>query len=88
MKKLVVYFIILHTAMLLITGFGMWLILSHFFPEILIALTSSSLSSSHLGSYYLQFRRTPREAGKVVNVYMLIRTFKMAFSRSFYLLAA
>ena len=79
MKKLVVYFIILHTAMLLITGFGMWLILSHFFPEILIdSYVIIPVFFYILGIIFiLQFRRTPREAGKVVNVYMLIRTFKI-----------
>lgn len=79
MKKLVVYFVILHTAMLLITGFGIWFILKHFFPQILI------------GSYYivplffyilglifiLQFRQTPREAAKMVNMHLMTRSVKI-----------
>lgn len=79
MKKLVVYFVILHTAMLLITGFGIWFILKQFFPQILI------------GSYYivplffyilglifiLQFRQTPREAAKMVNMHLMTRSIKI-----------
>jgi len=36
MQKLTRYFFIFHTAMLLITGTGMWLMLKLFFPYLLV----------------------------------------------------
>lgn len=57
----------------------MWFILKQFFPEMLIdSNVIIPVFFYILGIIFiLQFRRTPREAGKVVNVYMLIRTFKI-----------
>ena len=77
MKKLVGYFIILHTIMLLLAGAGMWIILRLFFPEMLVnSFIVIPLFFYVLGLIFiLQFKRTPRQAVKVINVFMLIRTF-------------
>lgn len=79
MKKLVGYFIILHTIMLLLAGVGMWIILKLFFPEMLVnSFIVIPLFFYVLGLIFiLQFKRTPRQAVKVINVFMLIRTFKI-----------
>lgn len=79
MKKLVAYFIIFHTIMLLVTGVGMWIILKLFFPELLLnSFFVIPLFFYVMGLIFiLQFRRTPRQSVKVVNMFMLIRTFKI-----------
>lgn len=79
MKKLVIYFIILHTVMLLLAGVGMWIILKLFFPEMLLdSYFIIPVFFYVLGLIFiLQFKRTPRQAGKVINVFMLLRTFKI-----------
>lgn len=79
MKKLVGYFIILHTIMLLLAGVGMWIILKLFFPEMLVnSFIVIPLFFYVLGLIFiLQFKRTPRQAVKVINVFMIIRTFKI-----------
>lgn len=84
MKKLVAYFLILHTVMLFITGIGMWIILKLFFPELLInTYPIIPLFFYVLGvAFILQFRRTPRKAEKVLNVFMFTRTLKIFTSFS------
>ena len=79
MKKLVVYFVILHTAMLLITGFGIWFILKQFFPQILLeSYYIVPLFFYILGLIFiLQFKRTPREASKMVNMHLMTRSIKI-----------
>lgn len=79
MKKLVNFFIILHTAMLLITGFGVWIILKLFFPEMLInTYIIIPLFFYVLGLVSIfQFRLRPREESKVINTYMFLRALKI-----------
>ena len=68
--------------MLLITGFGIWIILKQFFPEMLTdSYIIIPIFFYILGVIFiLQFRLTPRESSKVLNVYMLIRTIKIVTS--------
>jgi len=83
MKKLTTYFIIVHTVMLLIAGFGIWFILKEFFPEI---LTDSyfviPVFFYLLGLIFIYvFNHTSLEnPQKVVNVYMLLRMIKIFIS--------
>ncbi len=83
MKKLTRYFLMLHTAMILITGFGMWIILKQFFPEMLVKgyiLVPLFFYVMGLIFIYL-FNRTPldKPAG-AVNTYMLMRMIKIFVS--------
>lgn len=83
MKKLTKYFIIVHTVMQLITGFGLWFLLKEFFPEILIkSYFIVPLFFYLLGLIFIYlFNRTSLEnPQKVVNVYMLLRMIKIFVS--------
>jgi hypothetical protein len=80
MKKLTKYFLIAHTALLLITGFGMWFILKRFFPEILIdTYFIVPLFFYILGLIFIyRFRRASINKPKeMVNVYMIMRMIKI-----------
>ncbi|MDR2817077.1 MAG: hypothetical protein LBB62_10320 [Proteiniphilum sp.] len=80
MKKLTKYFFIVHTAMLLITGFGIWFILYKFFPDIMVdRYYIIPLFFYLLGIIFIyRFRRTPvNEPKKMVNLYMLMRMIKI-----------
>ncbi|MEA4918499.1 hypothetical protein [Proteiniphilum sp.] len=83
MKKLTIYFIIMHTAMLLIMGFGVWFILNKFFPSIMIEhYYIIPLFFYLIGIIYiLRLRRTPiDQPKKMVNLYMLMRMIKIFLS--------
>jgi len=83
MKKLTKYFIIVHTVMQLITGFGLWVLLKEFFPEILIkSYFIIPLFFYLLGLIFIYlFNRTSLDKPqKVVNVYMLLRMIKIFVS--------
>lgn len=83
MKKLTIYFLIVHTAMLLITGFGIWFILDKFFPDIMVDhYYIIPLFFYLLGIIFIyRFRRTPvNEPKKMVNLYMLMRMIKIFMS--------
>lgn len=83
MKKLTIYFLIIHTAMLLITGFGIWFLLNKFFPSIMIEhYYIIPLFFYLLGIIFIfRFRRTPvNEPKKMVNLYMLMRMIKIFMS--------
>lgn len=83
MKKLTKYFIIVHTVMLLITGFGIWFILKEFFPEIVIDnYFVIPLFFYVLGLVFIYiFNHTSLEnPKKLVNVYMLLRMIKIFIS--------
>jgi len=83
MKKLTRYFLMLHTAMILITGFGMWIILKQFFPEMLVKgyiLVPLFFYVMGLIFIYL-FNRTPLDKPTgAVNTYMLMRVIKIFVS--------
>lgn len=83
MKKLTIYFLIVHTAMLLVTGFGIWFILTKFFPELMVDYYFIiPLFFYLMGIIFIsQFRRTPiDEPKKMVNLYMLMRVIKVFLS--------
>lgn len=83
MKKLTKYFLLVHTAMLLITGFGMWLILKFVFPEILVdGYIIIPLFFYVMGLVFIYlFNRTPLDKPSgVVNTYMLMRMIKVFVS--------
>ncbi|WP_298650881.1 hypothetical protein [uncultured Proteiniphilum sp.] len=83
MKKLAIYFLIVHTTLLLITGFGIWFILDNFFPEIMVDYYYIiPLFFYLMGIIFIyRFRRTPvGEPKKVVNLYMLMRMIKIFMS--------
>lgn len=83
MKKLTIYFLIVHTVMQIITGFGVWFLLKELFPEILVEYYFIiPLFFYLLGFIFIfQFRRTPvDEPKKMVNLYMLMRMIKIFMS--------
>jgi len=83
MKKLTTYFLIVHTVMLLITGFGIWLLLDRFLPEMMVDYYFIiPLFFYLLGIIFIcRFKRTPiNEPKKVVNLYMLMRMIKIFMS--------
>lgn len=83
MKKLTIYFLIVHTAMLLIMGFGIWFIINKFFPSIMIEhYYIIPLFFYLMGIIYIsRLRRTPIDKPKkMVNLYMLIRMIKIFLS--------
>lgn len=83
MKKLTTYFIIVHTVMLLIAGFGIWFILKEFFSELLInSYFVIPIFFYVLGLIFIYiFNHTSLEnPQKVVNVYMLLRMIKIFIS--------
>jgi len=61
MKKLTRYFLILHTSMVLITGFGIWIILKQFFPEVQVkGYIFIPLFFNIMGLIFIyRFNRTP-----------------------------
>ncbi|MDD3789021.1 MAG: hypothetical protein PHO94_10075 [Petrimonas sp.] len=80
MKKYIKYFLILHTAMLFIAGFGVWFILKRFFPEILIDYYFVVPVFFYvMGLIFIFFlSRIPVDKPKrIVNIYMLIRVAKV-----------
>lgn len=83
MKKLTIYFLIVHTIMSLITGFGIWFILLKFFPETMVDYYYIvPLFFFLMGIIFIfRFKRTPvNEPKKMVNFYMLMRMIKIFMS--------
>lgn len=83
MQKLTKYFLIFHTAMLLITGFGIWIIIKLFFPEMMVkGYFIIPLFFYLLGIIFiLRFSKTPLDKpANIVNVYMLMRMIKIFVS--------
>lgn len=83
MKKLSRYFLLLHTAMLLIAGLGIWFFFHKYFPDILFELYFLIPSFFYLIGivFVLLFRRTSFHNPKgMVNLYMLMRAIKMFLS--------
>lgn len=74
---------ILHTTMILITGFGIWLILKHFFPEVQVkGYIFIPLFFYVMGLIFIYlFNRTPLDKpAAAVNTYMLMRVIKIFVS--------
>ena len=89
MKKLTIYFLIVQTAMLLITGFGIWILLNKFYPELLIDYYFVIPLFFYLMGiiFIFRFRHTPvDEPKKMVNLYMLMRMIKVFLSLAIVLL--
>ncbi|ULB33572.1 MULTISPECIES: hypothetical protein [Proteiniphilum] len=83
MQKLTKYFLIFHTAMLLITGFGIWIIIKLFFPVMMVrGYFIIPLFFYLLGIIFiLRFSKTPLDKpANIVNVYMLMRMIKIFVS--------
>ena len=83
MQKLTRYFFIFHTAMLLITGTGMWLMLKLFFPYLLVrSYIVIPFFFYLMGLIFIwKFRHTSHnKPAEVVNLYMLMRMIKIFVS--------
>lgn len=83
MKKLTTSLFIMHTALFIITGFGVWYMLNKFFPEILIdQYFVIPLFFYLIGLIFIfRFRRAPiNEPQKINNLYMLMRMAKIFLS--------
>ncbi len=88
MKKHLIYFVILHTSMILITGIGLWWIINRFFPELLIdEYYIIPLFFFIIGLLFIgQFpKAVTKKPGKLVNLYMLMRMIKIFASFVFVL---
>lgn len=86
---MLIYFVIFHTAMILIVGGGMWGILKFFFPATLIdGYVAIPIFFFLLGLVFIsQFRKAPLDKPtKLVNVYMLMRVIKIFASFVFVLI--
>lgn len=80
---------IVQTAMLLITGFGIWILLNKFYPELLIDYYFVIPLFFYLMGiiFIFRFRHTPvDEPKKMVNLYMLMRMIKVFLSLAIVLL--
>lgn len=80
MKKYIRYFLLLHTIMFIVSGFGVWFILKKFFPEILIdGYFVIPVFFFVIGLIFIYFlSRIPiDQPKKIVNIYMLIRMVKI-----------
>ena len=69
--------------MLLITGFGMWIILKKFFPEVLVdgyILVPLFFYVMGLISIYIFKHSSPDKPAGAVNTYMLMRMIKIFVS--------
>lgn len=89
MKKLGVYFLIVHTAVFLISGFGIHFILKEFFPDTLVSnFYIIPLYFFLLGvAFIFKLKQTPLEdPRKLVNLYMLMRMAKIFVSAAFMLI--
>ncbi len=88
MKRLMIYFVILHTSMILIAGGGIGWIINHFFPNLMIdeywviPLFFFILGLIFIGQFPKAIDKKP---GKLVNLYMLMRMIKIFASFLFIL---
>ncbi|HHU27378.1 MAG TPA: hypothetical protein GXZ56_12285 [Bacteroidales bacterium] len=88
MKRLMIYFVILHTFMILFTGVGMWWVINRFFPNLTIdTYWVIPLFFFVLGLIFIgQFpKAVVKESRKLVNLYMLMRMVKIFASLLFVL---
>lgn len=80
MRKLVRHFIIVHTVMLFVVGFGVWFVLERFFPDMLIDSYFVIPAFFYVAGLVLivVLRRMPKnQPRQMVNLYMLLRVIKM-----------
>lgn len=80
MRKLVRHFIIVHTVMLFVVGFGVWFVLERFFPDMLIDAYFVIPAFFYVAGLVLivVLRRMPKnQPRQMVNLYMLLRVIKM-----------
>ena len=80
MNKLMKYFLIFHTIVILAAGVGMWIVVKLFFPEMMVnGYFVIPLFFSLMGVIFiLRFRRTPLENSvHLVNLYMIMRVIKI-----------
>ncbi len=88
MKGQMIYFVILHTSMILITGGGMGWVIIRFFPNLMIddfwviPLFFFILGLIFIGQFPKAINKKP---GKLVNLYMLMRMIKIFVSFLFIL---
>lgn len=83
MTKLTKYFLIFHTGMLLVTGFGMWFIIKWLFPDILVeTYPVIPIFFYLLGLIFIYIfnHNSPEKPEKIVNTYMLMRMIKIFVS--------
>ncbi|MDD4696015.1 MAG: hypothetical protein PHR52_00610 [Fermentimonas sp.] len=80
MNKLMKYFLIFHTIVILAAGVGMWIVVKLFFPEMMVkGYFVIPLFFYLMGVIFiLRFRRTPLENSvHLVNLYMIMRVIKI-----------
>lgn len=80
MKKLARHFLIVHTAMLFVAGFGVWYALLHFFPQILINtyfLIPAFFYIVGLVFIYIMMKIPKDNPKEMINTYMLLRVIKV-----------
>ena len=83
MKKLTNHFIILHTAILLIVGIGIWFVLKLYRPDMLVdRYLTIPLFFYLMGLIFIiLFRRAPiKRNNYIMNLYMLMRLIKILAS--------
>lgn len=83
MTKMTRFFLIFHTGMLLVTGFGIGFILKWFFPEIQLKsypLIPIFFYLLGLVFIYVFSHNSPNQPEKIVNTYMLMRMIKIFVS--------
>ncbi|MCE5204521.1 MAG: dolichyl-diphosphooligosaccharide--protein glycosyltransferase subunit 2 [Porphyromonadaceae bacterium] len=83
MMKMTKYFLIFHTGMFLVAGFGMWFILKWLFPQTLVKgypVIPIFFYLLGLVFIYVFNHNSPEKPGKVVNTYMLMRMIKIFIS--------
>ena len=83
MKKLTTKFFIIHTILSIVTGVGIWYILNHFFPFLIVrGYIIIPLFFFILGALFIyRFRHTSLSKPKeMVNTYMLMRMIKIFIS--------
>jgi hypothetical protein len=88
MKRQMIYFVILHTLMILIAGMGVWWVINRFFPNLTIdTYWVIPLFFFILGLIFIgQFpKAVVKESRKLVNLYMLMRMLKIFASLLFVL---
>lgn len=80
MKKLIRHFLIVHTIMLFVTGFGVWYILKTFFPETLIDayfVLPLFFYVTGLAFIFIMMKMPKDNPKEMVNNYMLLRVVKV-----------
>lgn len=80
MKKLIRRFLIVHTIMLFVAGFGVWYILKTFFPQTLIDayfVVPLFFYVTGLAFIFIMMKMPKDKPKEMVNTYMLLRVVKV-----------